>query len=141
MQSLFRAPAAPLPPEAEPRSGAHRARLILVRLLSLYLAFVFVMRGWDKFDAAGSWATAFNAWGLSAWLRMLLGGLEIAGGISLLVPRVTVYAALLLGAVLIGTSWLLMQDQRWTDVAVIGAYAVGLGVIVLENRRASHSLQ
>lgn len=134
MQSLFRAPAAPAEPTEPKAPAAKRVRLIAVRLLSLYLAYVFVARGWGKFESDGLWARAFDAWGLSGWLRMVIGGVEIAGGLALLMPKVAPYAGAALIAVLIGTG-AVGQDRRWTEVAVLSTYVVALAWIAYENVR------
>ena len=63
-----------------------RARLLAAWLLAVYLARMYLQMGWVKFDPEGFWTAAFVRWGYPAWFRLLIGGLEVAGGICLVVP-------------------------------------------------------
>ena len=52
------------------------------------VAFVFISSGLEKFSIgpAGEWIQIFAKIGLGDWFRYFTGGLEIAGGLLLLVP-------------------------------------------------------
>jgi uncharacterized membrane protein YphA (DoxX/SURF4 family) len=76
--------------------------LAAVWLASALLALMFVRAGWMKFPETGLWARAFAGWGFPAWFRVLVGAVEVAGGLLLLVPRTAVYAALALGLIMLG---------------------------------------
>ena len=76
--------------------------LALLWLLSLFLMFVFVKAGWPKFSATSGWGRAFAHWGFPNWFRVLVGVIEIAGGLLLLVPQTAIYAAGALAVIMLG---------------------------------------
>src|SRR5262249_26511197 len=76
--------------------------LVLLWLLSLFLTVVFVNAGWPKFSNSSGWARAFASWGFPVWFRILVGLIEVAGGLLLLVPQTAVYAAASLGVTMLG---------------------------------------
>jgi putative oxidoreductase len=81
------------------------SRLILVIILwvvSAFMTFVFVKAGWPKFSNSSGWARAFAVWGYPVWFRLLVGVIEVLGGMLLLIPRTALYAALALAAIMLG---------------------------------------
>jgi uncharacterized membrane protein YphA (DoxX/SURF4 family) len=77
-------------------------RAVLGWVLSLLLAFVFVMAGGLKLLSRPALVQEFNQIGLGQWFRYLTGTLEVTGAICLLVPKISRWAALLLAAVMVG---------------------------------------
>ncbi len=73
-----------------------RARRVLAWLVGLYLAQMFVKMGWVKFDPQGFWTAAFERWGYPVSLRLVVGVIEVAGGI--LIPWTASWGGLSLGA-------------------------------------------
>ena len=109
-----------------------KLRLIAAWCLGLYLAHMYVRMGWIKFDPNGFWTPAFERWGYPVWLRWLVGGIEVAGGLLLLMPWVASYAASTLGLVMVGAWVTRMRDARFVDVAWITVYGVALVWIAFE---------
>ena len=109
-----------------------KLRLAAAWCLGAYFAWMYVEMGWVKFDAAGFWTGAFERWGYPVWLRWLVGAVEVAGGILLLVPWVASYAALGVGLVMVGAWVTRMGDGRFVDVAWISLYLAGLLWIAFE---------
>jgi putative oxidoreductase len=76
-------------------------------IVQVLAAAAFVAIGTGKFvDPA--WARRFERWGYPDGFYAVVGLLEVAGGLLLLVPKLSSYAAALLGAVMIGalaTHW------------------------------------
>lgn len=72
-------------------------------IVNILAAAAFVAIGVAKFGLA-EWAINFARWGYPDGFYMVIGALEIAGGVLLLVPRLSSYAASLLGAILIGAA-------------------------------------
>jgi hypothetical protein len=62
-----------------------RAARAILWCFQIWAAFAFVVIGVGKFRNA-FWLTAFHRWGYSAEFRMLIGGLEILGGVLIAVP-------------------------------------------------------
>lgn len=80
-----------------------------VRIL---LALAFVSAGGMKLAGAPQFVALFDQIGIGQWFRLLTGTLEVAGGLLLLIPRTSIFGALLLVCVMIGAVF--------THLAVIG---------------------
>jgi uncharacterized membrane protein YphA (DoxX/SURF4 family) len=110
-------------------STSERARRIAAFVLALYLSQLFLRMGWGKFGGDRFWTTAFAGWGYPAWFRVLVGAVEVTGGVAILVPRVASYGALALAVVMMGAWSTLAHDLRWRDMTIVAAYGAGLGWI------------
>jgi len=66
-------------------------------------ALAFILIGVAKFGDP-SWARSFARWGYPPGFYMVIGAAEALGGVCLLLPRITSYAAVLLGLIMIGAS-------------------------------------
>ena len=111
-----------------------RIRRVLAFVVGLYLARMFVKNGWDKFDPEGFWAEPFAQWGYPVWLRLVVGAIETAGGLLILVPWTATYAGVAVAMVMGGAFY-----TRWgagfpEDLMWIAAYAVALLWIAFEWR-------
>lgn len=127
-------PNRPTPPPglSMPLTRLKKLRLLAVWCLGIYLALMYVPMGWIKFDPNGFWTPAFEQWGYPVWLRWLVGSIEVAGGVLLLIPWVASYAASALGLVMTGAWVTRMRDARFVDVAWITVYFVALMWIAFE---------
>ena len=114
-------------------------------LAGLYLAYMYVRMGWVKFDPQGFWTAAFERWGYPAWLRIAVGGIEVAGGVMLIVPWLATYGGIAVAAVMVGAWITRFGDGRMVDVAWITLYVIALLWIAFEwrtvrwPRRSPHS--
>src|SRR5260370_30284868 len=97
-------------------------RLVGAWCVGLYLARLYVAMGWIKFDPNGFWTPSFQRWGYPAWLRLLVGGIEVAGGVLILVPWVASYAAVAVAVVMAGAWGTRFRGGRVVDVAWIRRY-------------------
>jgi putative oxidoreductase len=93
-----------------------------VWLLQVAGAAMFLLAGGMKLAGAPEPAHAFAALG-APWMLYVTGVLEVLGGVALLVPRLAVYAALLLAGVMTGAVL--------THLVVIGGSAVPALVLLL----------
>lgn len=107
-------------------------RLVVAWLVAAYLARMFVSMGWVKFDPDGFWTAAFERWGYPVWLRLLVGGIEVVGGLALLLPWLASYGAISVGIVMLGALVTRFGDGRMVDVAFIAAYGAALAWIAWE---------
>jgi putative oxidoreductase len=71
--------------------------------LQVLLGALFILLGAGKFGDP-SWERKFARWGYPDGFYMVVGVLEALGGLMLLVPRLTSYAAGMLGIIMIGAS-------------------------------------
>jgi uncharacterized membrane protein YphA (DoxX/SURF4 family) len=75
---------------------------ILIWIISALMAYDFVLQGWRKFDPQGWWAPAFENWGYPTWFMMLIGLMEVAGAVLLIIPQIRYIGAMLLIVVMVG---------------------------------------
>src|SRR5262249_9801908 len=81
--------------------GKLKVGSILLWTASSLAAVYFVFIGAEKFTSP-FWLTAFARWGYSDRFRMLIGVVEIAGGLLLAFPKTTVYGAVAIEVVMLG---------------------------------------
>ena len=85
---------------------------IATLVLSGLLALLYVAAGIPKVIGAESAVTGFQSMGYPAWFRLLIGVIEIGGGVALLIPRLAFYAAGSLGVVMIGAAYTLVMHRE-----------------------------
>lgn len=117
-----------------PLTPVRKLRLAAAWLASLYFANLYGHAGWQKFDTESFWTGLFEQWGYPPSFRVLVGVVELVGGIALVVPWVATYAGAAL-VVVMGGAWVhLAMDARWSDVGLVTAYLTGLTWIAWEWR-------
>ncbi|MDN3242648.1 DoxX family protein [Glycomyces tritici] len=85
--------------------GPGKALDITTWVLQILLgAFMIVASGTPKLFGVEAAAEGFDLIGWGDWFMYLVGALEIAGGIGLLIPRVAGLAAIGLGLLMIGAA-------------------------------------
>jgi uncharacterized membrane protein YphA (DoxX/SURF4 family) len=72
--------------------------------LTVVLAAFFLLAGGLKLRGAPAQIENFAHWGYPEWFLYLIGAIETAGAIGLLVPRLAVFAVLLLGGTMLGAA-------------------------------------
>ncbi len=77
---------------------------ILLWVITAYIAFTFIKNGILKFDPEGFWGPAFERWGFPVWFLFLVGFLETAGGILIVipVPKIRFFGGITIGVVMMG---------------------------------------
>jgi uncharacterized membrane protein YphA (DoxX/SURF4 family) len=68
------------------------------------IGLMFVAAGAANLAGVDVMVRQYDAIGLGQWLRPVAGGMEIIGGLSLLVPRAAALGAILLAAVILGST-------------------------------------
>jgi len=79
-----------------------KQRNIATWFITLLLAFAFIGAGFAKVSGQEMMVQSFNLFGLPDWFRVVIGGLEVLGGIFLLAPILTGTAAFGLSIIMIG---------------------------------------
>lgn len=105
-----------------PTTAGGRALSITLWVLQLLLAFQFAGGGWLKLSGAPVMVELFDAIGAGQWLRLLVGALELAGALGLLVPRLSGLAALGLSALMLGataTNLLILGANPWLALVLL----------------------
>ncbi len=109
-----------------------RLRRVVAWLVGIYLAQLYFQMGWGKFDTDGFWVAIFDRWNYPDWLRLVVGGLETAGGIMLLIPWLAPYGCMALLLVMGGAWGTRYLEGSYVDVASISAYMALLIWIAFE---------
>ena len=77
-----------------------RVRRVVSWIIAVLLALGYGFAGMGKLTGAAS--EMFAGWGYPAWFALLIGVLELAGALGLLLPKLTRWAALGLAGIMIG---------------------------------------
>jgi putative oxidoreductase len=107
---------------------ASRSMTIVLWILRILMAALFLFASYMKLSGNPMMVDEFNTIGLGQWFRYLTGVLELAGGIAILVPSVSVFAALVLLAVDAGAfvTQIAVLHGDWIHTVVIGAILASL---------------
>jgi uncharacterized membrane protein YphA (DoxX/SURF4 family) len=101
-----------------------RPGVVVLWVTQVVLAAMFVMASLPKLTGDPVMVDLFNAVGAGQWLRYVVGALELAGAIGLLVPRLCGLAALGLAMLLVGATL--------TNIVALGASpAIPIGYLLV----------
>jgi uncharacterized membrane protein YphA (DoxX/SURF4 family) len=89
-------------PAVAPYPASNKGTNVAVWVLQILTAAAFLAAGGAKLAGVPQMVAEFQTLGLGQWFRYVTAFLEIAGGIGLLIPRYTFYAAALLVTVMVG---------------------------------------
>ena len=116
-----------------------RSKTVIVWILRILMAALFLFASYMKLSGQPMMVEEFGLFGVGQWFRYLTGLLELAGGIAIVVPPISVFGAMLLLAVDAGAlvAQLAVIHQDWIHTIVIGGILVTL--IYLQRARLSGS--
>lgn len=86
---------------------------------ALLAAFFILASALPKLAGSGDMVDLFNDIGIGQWFRYVVGGLELAGGIGLLIPRLAGLAGLGLTGVMVGAVVTQVAVLREPSMAVL----------------------
>jgi len=109
---------------------------ITIWTLSGVAALAFLAAGLSKLAGAAAMVAVFEAVGVGQWFRYLTGVLEVAGGIGLLIPRYSFYAAVLLAAVMVGAVAAHLTVLGGSPAAPLFLLALTATIAYLRSRQA-----
>jgi putative oxidoreductase len=72
---------------------------------SIGLAFVFLVAGVPKLAGAEAHIRHFVVWGYPDWFRLVVGAIETASALSLLIPRLAFYGAIGIMVIMAGATY------------------------------------
>jgi putative oxidoreductase len=81
-----------------------RGRTLALWILQAILILMFAVGGLMKLGSAHSMVHMFGQIGAGQWFRYLIGSLELAGAVGMLIPALSGLAALALSALMVGAS-------------------------------------
>ena len=117
-----------------------RVKTVLLWALQVFVGLLFVLIGVMKFRDP-TWVRSFARWGYPDGFYMIVGVVEAVGGIGLLIPAVTTYAAALLVAVMAAASLTHVvhgEMQRFTAPLV---YLVAVALVGWSRRASAWRLR
>ena len=109
----------PTTPTPTPRSVP---LTVLTWLGRVALALVFLGAGTSKLVGEPAMVTMFDDVGAGQWLRLVVGGLEVAGAVGVLVPRLSTLAATGLALLMVGataTNLTVLGTSPWLTLALL----------------------
>ena len=75
---------------------------VLIWIPTIVPVAMFLIAGLRKFPESGGWSQMFRAFGYPVWFRMLIGVVETAAALLLVVPRTAAYGAATIVVTMIG---------------------------------------
>ncbi|MGH2353408.1 MAG: DoxX family protein [Chloroflexota bacterium] len=105
-----------------PVATRRRGLTITLWVLQVLVAFQFAGGGWLKLSGAPAIVDMFATIGAGQWFRIMVGALEIAGAIGLLIPWIAGLAALGLSALLVGaitTNLFILNADPWVALFLL----------------------
>jgi uncharacterized membrane protein YphA (DoxX/SURF4 family) len=120
-------------PVARPRSLT-----VVTWVGRILLALAFLGAGASKLAGDPVMVTMFDLIGSGQWLRYVVGALEVAGAIGVLVPRLSLLAATGLALLMVGatvTNLTVLHAPPWSPLALL----VVAGFVVWAGRRGARA--
>jgi uncharacterized membrane protein YphA (DoxX/SURF4 family) len=115
-----------------------KVRVVVSWVLAVLLAGLFVVASLGKLT--GEAREMFAAWGYAAWFATLIGVLELCGGIGLLIPRLSQYAAVGLAGIMLGAAYTHLANGEGLRVLIPLGFLVVLAILWWLRRRPSPSV-
>jgi uncharacterized membrane protein YphA (DoxX/SURF4 family) len=116
-----------------------KARAIIGWVLTVLLALAFLAAAAGKLTGAAT--QMFAHWGYPAWFATLIGILELAGAVGLLIPKTTRYAVLGLTVIMFGAAYTHLANHEGLQVLRPIIFLVVLWAVWLLRRTASPALK
>src|SRR5687768_7702104 len=104
-------------------------------LITILLAVVMVGPGSQKFTSP-VWERMFRTWGYPDGFYLVIGAIEVVGGIGLLIPKLASFSALTLAAVMAGAAatQLLRGGRNGVGEIVFMLLLLGLAAVRWRDR-------
>lgn len=103
-------------------------------VFQILLAALFIMMGAQKLMGEAEVTTNFARWGLPGFMLFVIGALEVAGGIGLLIPKLAGLAATGLIGIMVGALFTHLShgEMDMAPVPVV-VMVVLAGIVYLRN--------
>ena len=110
--------------------------IAVLTVVSILVGLLFLTSGAGKLANPIGAAKLFAHFGYAGWFATVIGVVEVLGGISLVIPRISHVGAGVLGAVMLGAAYSHLQAAEWNRVAftvVLFATLVIIGMARWKN--------
>ncbi len=98
-------------------------------VISILLGASFILAGWPKIMPNESMLNRFESWGYSANFTVLIGLLELAAGILVLIPRAAFYGAIVIVVLMLGAVYTHVSTQIGSPLFAIIYFGMAVGLI------------
>jgi putative oxidoreductase len=89
-----------------------------VKVVTYVLALIFLLSGGAKLAGLEFELRAFERWGYPLWFMYMTGLLEVAGGIAILIPRISALVSACLAALMVGAVGTHILNAEWAMMAL-----------------------
>lgn len=117
------------------RSAVPAAGTVMLWVLTVVMAGLLGFAGLAKFAQSDLWTGLFAGWGYPTWLSYVVGALELAGAVGLLVPRLATYAGALLVAIMIAAAYTVLTNPGDMGAVPPAVNIVGLAIVAYARRK------
>lgn len=117
-----------------PGMPSNRAAGVMAWALQILLGLAVAVAGLSKLAGASSAVQLFDDIGVGQWLRLVIGALELAGAVGLMIPRLRALAALCLLVLLAGATVTNLTVLGENPIIPIAFAAMALGILLLRRR-------
>lgn len=122
------------------RGAPGRTANVALWVLQVLMAAAFVMAAVTKFTRYPDTVEAFQQIGLGDWFMYLIGALELAGALGLLIPRLSGLAGLALVGLLIGAVVTQLLVAEPVTAVIPGVYLIAVAAIAWGRRARTAEL-
>jgi putative oxidoreductase len=111
-----------------------RGALIALWVVQVLLAAMFLMAGGSKLAGAANMVAMYDTIGWGQWFRYVTGIIEVTAGITLLIPAVAVFGALLILPTMVGAIIASLVVLH-ASPAIPGVLLIGAAIVLWARRR------
>jgi len=112
-----------------------KIKTVILWALQILFALFYTIQGIIKFNSP-SWIERFRAYGYPDHFYLVIGVLEVLGGVSLLIPKMTGYGAALLAIIMGGACLTHLLHHETPNAIVTAVFMILLGVLAYARRPA-----
>jgi uncharacterized membrane protein YphA (DoxX/SURF4 family) len=110
------------------------------KALSILLALIFLASGLAKLASLEFELAAFERWGYPIWFMYLIGVVEVAGGVGLIIQRFSAAAGAALALMMIGAIGTHVMHSEWGMLAAASTIFLMSAVRAYNGREDVRSL-
>lgn len=116
--------------------NTEKVKNVVAWVLSVLLGLSFLMAGWPKVMPGENMVRRFENWGYSAEFTVLIGILELLGGLLVLLPKTAFYGALLVAILMVGAAYTHLSTGIGSPMFAMIYLAIAVAVMVMRYRSA-----
>lgn len=117
-------------PNLNPRANLKATSVWAVTII---LSVIYIVSGVPKLGGVEYAIHQFEQWGYPHWFRQLVGGVEFFSAIMILIPRAAFYAALVLGAIMVGSVGTHLMNGEFAVAIVPMVCLAALSYVAVER--------